>query len=253
MREGVAPVCMAVSCIVGFLQVVKLRPRFATSMSNEREKGEKSPVNRLCGPIYALRIRIIIFGASDMSTPNGTTSHKSNHEPTRTMETRNANATQHNRTINLHMTVHPPQQPRSFSRSLISILFCGPLPPANPDTPDGYVDISLLYRRISRTMSKKALSTLMRDLAEVSMNLQPNCRATASPSAQQTHLLVSTGHTERELLTQGMVESGRTLLRDLPVGVQIAFVADDDDGEVILVLDAQYLLLKGHDLLERLP
>ena len=83
-----------------------------------------------------------------------------------------------------HMTTHPPQQPRSLSWSLISILLCGPLPPAMPGTPEGYVDISLLYLRISRTMSKKALSTFMRDFAEVSMNLQPNCRATVSPSVR---------------------------------------------------------------------
>ncbi len=42
--------------------------------------------------------------------------------------------------------------------------------------------MSLLNLRISRTMLKKALSTLMRDFAEVSMNLQPKPRATASPS-----------------------------------------------------------------------
>ena len=42
--------------------------------------------------------------------------------------------------------------------------------------------MSLLYLRISRTMSKKALSTLMRLFAEVSMNLQPKERASALPS-----------------------------------------------------------------------
>lgn len=42
--------------------------------------------------------------------------------------------------------------------------------------------MSLLYFRISRTMSKNALSTLMRDLAEVSMNVQPKERARSRPS-----------------------------------------------------------------------
>lgn len=84
------------------------------------------------------------------------------------------------RTRNSHITEHLPQQPASPSRSSISILswgpFCAPLPP-------GYPDISLLYFRISRTMSKKALSTFIRDFADVSMNLQPNDRASALPSA----------------------------------------------------------------------
>lgn len=40
---------------------------------------------------------------------------------------------------------------------------------------------------------------------------------------------------------------------DLSVVVEIALVADDDDGEVIPVLDAQDLLLEGQDLLKALP
>lgn len=39
------------------------------------------------------------------------------------------------------------------------------------------------------------------------------------------------------------------MLRDLSLGLEVALVGDDDNGEVILVLDAQYLLLEGHDLL----
>lgn len=190
---------MAVYCIVAFLQIVKLRPRFAISMSERAREGEMSPGQSVVWPkIWASNKYYHFLVRVTCPHPNRTTSHKSNHEPTRNHGNPEM-PTQRNTIgrLNLHMTVHPPQQPRSFSRSLISILFCGPLPPAIPGTPDGYVDISLLYRRISRTMSKKALSTLMRDLAEVSMNLQPNCRATASPSAQQTHLPVSTGHTKK--------------------------------------------------------
>lgn len=55
------------------------------------------------------------------------------------------------------------------------LLLPEPLPP-------GCEDMSLLYLRISRTMSKKALSTLTRVLADVSMNLHPNPRASAAPS-----------------------------------------------------------------------
>lgn len=55
------------------------------------------------------------------------------------------------------------------------LLLPEPLPP-------GLEDMSLLYLLISRTMSKKALSTLTRVLADVSMNLQPNPRASAAPS-----------------------------------------------------------------------
>lgn len=63
--------------------------------------------------------------------------------------------------------------------SMFSFGFC----PAEP-LPPGYEDMSLLYFRISRTMSKKALSTLMRLLAEVSMNVQPKEWASALPSAK---------------------------------------------------------------------
>lgn len=42
---------------------------------------------------------------------------------------------------------------------------------------------TLLYFLISRTRLVKASSTLMRCLAEVSMNLQPKCLARSRPSA----------------------------------------------------------------------
>jgi len=97
------------------------------------------------------------------------------------------------------------------------------------------VDISLLYLRISRTMSKKALSTFMRDFADVSMNLQPNCRATASPSEREPH----TG--QYQFLTGGLK------------GSQITLIPHDNDGKVVFILHPQYLLLERHNLLERLP
>jgi hypothetical protein len=45
----------------------------------------------------------------------------------------------------------------------------------------------------------------------------------------------------------------RTLCRHLPLAVEIALVADDDHGEVVLVLYSQNLLLERHNLLEALP
>jgi hypothetical protein len=80
---------------------------------------------------------------------------------------------------------HPPlQQPRPFSPSLISIFDCGPFEPDPPAPPSKFPDICLLYLLISRTMSKNALSTLIRDFADVSMKLHPNFLANASPSEQ---------------------------------------------------------------------
>jgi hypothetical protein len=73
------------------------------------------------------------------------------------------------------------QQPASLSLSLTSILLIGP-PLFDVPLPVEYPCISRLYRRISRTISWNALSTLIRDLADVSMNLHPNDRAKASPS-----------------------------------------------------------------------
>ena len=90
---------------------------------------------------------------------------------------------QHSNYITTHF---PPQHPLPFSDSLISILPCGPLIPET--APEGFEDMSLLYLRISRTISWKAASTLVRDFADVSMNLQPNCRASDSPSMGDTNV-----------------------------------------------------------------
>ena len=79
-----------------------------------------------------------------------------------------------------HITKHLPQHPPRDSGSSVLNFVVGPVGPL--DVPEGYPDISLLYRRISRTVSKKAFSTLMRDFADVSMNLQLNFLATCSPS-----------------------------------------------------------------------
>jgi hypothetical protein len=49
------------------------------------------------------------------------------------------------------------------------------------------------------------------------------------------------------------VWAGHTFCAHLPLALQIALVANDDDREVVPVLDAQYLLLKCDHLLEALP
>ena len=54
----------------------------------------------------------------------------------------------------------------------------------NPPT-QVHVDLTLLYFRISRTRLVKASSTLIRCLAEVSMNLQPKCLARSRPSKRK--------------------------------------------------------------------
>jgi hypothetical protein len=44
----------------------------------------------------------------------------------------------------------------------------------------------------------------------------------------------------------------RTFDRHFSLAIQIALVSDDDHGEVVLVLDAQYLLLESLDLFKGL-
>lgn len=72
------------------------------------------------------------------------------------------------------------------------------------------------------------------------MNLQLNERASASPSVDGQHLSY-----------QRRIER-RTLPRDFSLALQIALVADNNHGEVVLVLDAENLLLESGDLLETL-
>jgi hypothetical protein len=102
----------------------------------------------------------------------------------------------------------------------------------------------------------------MRDFADVSMNLQPNDRASASPSESKgqsakielydgsrcTHELME----RREMQRDTFEGIRRTLLRHLSLTLQITLVAHDNDREIILILDPQNLLLERHDLLEAL-
>ena len=104
-------------------------------------------------------------------------------------------------------------------------------------------------------MSWKALSTLIRDLADVSMNAQPNWRARSSPSVWG-RLVCSRQFMWRyisKVLGEVRVGKRRTLSGNLSVVVKIAFVADDDDGKVVPILNAKYLLLKRQYLLKALP
>ena len=87
----------------------------------------------------------------------------------------------------------------------------------------------------------------MRDLADVSMNLQPKFRARVWPSEQTRGLAKGGTILRRERLV------ARTLCRHLPLAIEIALVTDDNHGEVVLVLDPEDLLLECHDLLEALP
>jgi hypothetical protein len=43
------------------------------------------------------------------------------------------------------------------------------------------------------------------------------------------------------------------LPRDFPLALQVALVAHNNHGEIVLVLDSQNLLLEGCDFLEALP
>ena len=85
------------------------------------------------------------------------------------------------------------------------------------------------------------------------MKLHPKDRASASPSNPQKISNQHSGfsNTEGNKLTQ-IRDCERTLLGNLSLPLQIALVANHNDGEVILVLDSQNLLLEGHDLLEAL-
>ena len=81
------------------------------------------------------------------------------------------------------------------------------------------------------------------------MNLQPNDRASASPSVD-----VCVSHCmPGPCWAPSVFGERRTLLRHLSVALQIALVTHDDDGEVVLVLYPENLLLEGHDFLEALP
>ena len=118
------------------------------------------------------------------------------------------------------------------------LLLPEPLPP-------GCDDMSLLYLLISRTMSKKALSTLTRVLADVSMNLQPKCFARSRPSVEGQAMV-----SPRFRDIKGC--RGLTVHPHLPLVFQIALVGNDDNWERVLVLHTQDLLVEGANFLKRI-
>ena len=77
------------------------------------------------------------------------------------------------------------------------------------------------------------------------MNLQPKFRASSLPAVKDTVISLLA---RRMLCGTGI----RTLCRDLSFAIQIALVANHNHGEVVLVLDAQYLLLECLDFFKRL-
>lgn len=86
------------------------------------------------------------------------------------------------------------------------------------------------------------------------MKAQPKERARSSPSA--IHTTVS-GVLQQVQVgcsgCNGWATRQLAFSRDLSLCVQIALVADDDDGKVVPVLDPKDLLLEGQDLFEALP
>jgi hypothetical protein len=61
------------------------------------------------------------------------------------------------------------------------------------------------------------------------------------------------GGRSREMDRRGNRDRDKhTLCRNLPLAIKIALVANHNHGEVVLVLDAQNLLLERHNLLEAL-
>jgi hypothetical protein len=100
---------------------------------------------------------------------------------------------------------------------------------------------TLLYLRISRTRLLKASSTLIRCLAEVSMNLHPKCLARSRPSVTSR----SENHCSR------VVSALHTVHANLALVLEIAFVSHNNNRERVLVLDSQDLLVENADFLER--
>lgn len=74
------------------------------------------------------------------------------------------------------------------------------------------------------------------------MNLQPKSRASFFPSVDDGQSTVS----------EPRLRCDRTFCRYFALALQITLVSDNNDREIVLVLDSQYLLLKCPDLFERL-
>lgn len=100
---------------------------------------------------------------------------------------------------------------------------------------------TLLYCLISRTSWWKASSTLILDLADVSMNWQPNCLARSWPSVIGKQCVC------KPILKWEPEEDGKrrlTMLTDLALCFKIALVGHHDDREGVAVFDSQNLLVE---------
>jgi hypothetical protein len=76
------------------------------------------------------------------------------------------------------------------------------------------------------------------------MNLQPKCLARSRPSKGTHGTLVTICIFEIE-------KCARTIHANLALVLKIAFVRDDNDGEGVLILNTEYLLVEGANFLER--
>lgn len=83
---------------------------------------------------------------------------------------------------------------------------------------------------------------MKRDLADVSMNVQLKDLARASPSIDGVLVCKNNSACSKT----------RTMCENLTLAFQIALVANKDHGAVVLVLDAQDLLLEGGNFLKAL-
>ena len=103
---------------------------------------------------------------------------------------------------------------------------------------------ALLYLRISRTKVVKASSTLIRCLADVSMNRQLKCFARSRPSGQMIDSLAE---------PYGVRCDTRTIEPHLPFIFKITLIGNNNNGEDVSILDSQDLLIEGADFLKRVP
>src|SRR5271154_6938812 len=92
-----------------------------------------------------------------------------------------------------------------------------------------------------------ASSTLMRCLADVSINLQPKCFARSLPSVDvdDTHQLANLW------LAPGGDKGKLTVFANLTFVLEIHLVCNKNHREGLSILDTQNALMEGSDFLER--
>jgi len=127
------------------------------------------------------------------------------------------------------------------------------------DIVEGIVDVDA---RLRRGLDEFAAESARELFALCITVLELACCAQIRYKVQEGDTITALAHGEHvATLAHRHDQSARTRARSvwptfcahLPLALQIALVAHDDDGEVVLVLDAQYLLLECDHLLEALP